>query len=125
MKSFNGYLSMHLGAFLFASVFTVAFGLWASGTSLGPTASGNIVSGAMCVNIAFFLGRAYNSFSIDRNAIEDRIRWEESMLRAIQLAKEADNYYYGEANTISAFHSAVAAKEQEGIRKGYLDVGRL
>lgn len=58
-------------------------------------------------------------------ATHERNEWEASMHRAILMAKEADEYFSGEANLLSAFHSVVSQRQIEGVKKGYLNLGRL
>ena len=52
----------------------------------------------------------------------DREDWEARMLRAMQLAKAADEYYSSGGSTMaSAYHNLVGSVAAEGFKKEYID----
>lgn len=79
---------------------------------------------ALAFNFVVGYGRTAWTMYGDALKVKHRMNWEQSMLQTIQLAKEAD-LYYQEPNLLSAFHNAVDTRRIEGVRAGYLDVGRL
>ena len=125
MKTFKEYHAKERAARIIMLVLlaVMAYGYYYITKSVGSAVT--FFAGAFLMNLV--VGYARSAFAMfgDWIALRRRLAWETSMLNAMQLAKAADLYHVDDPNVLSAFHAAVQVRQDEGVKLGYLDLGRL
>jgi hypothetical protein len=125
MKSYSEHLNRASRQFFVAMVLAVAVSIGIYLHQYNVASAVAYFIGFSVTNIVIWHGVATAHLLGESQAVSRRMKWEASMLNAMQLAAVADTYHVHDPNIVSAYHAAVQTRHDEGVKLGYLDLGQL